>query len=134
MKAEIAPCTKEVFDELCLLLIPMAREVGIAPFDLQTARANGYRALSEGMTFVVRHELGPIMGTLSLVRSPLWYARWPEHYQLVDSWFYVAEEHRGGRVGVVLLRAARDLGASLDVPTFVRVVNPNRRERLLRLV
>lgn len=138
MKLELAPCTKEMFEELCLLLIPMAKEVALAPFHFQTASENGYRTLSEGMTFIVRDEVSkgvrPIIGSIGMVKAPLWYSVWPDHYMLSDSWFYVAPEHRGGKAGVMLLRAVRDLGGRLEVPTFVRIVNPNRRERLLRLV
>ena len=134
MKIERAEVNQASFDELCALLLPMAREVGLAPFDYRTARENGYRTLSEGMTFVARHQTGAIMGTVGMVRSPLWYARWPDYYTLTDSWFYVAPEFRGGRAAAGLIHTVRDLGRSMAVPTFIRVVNPNRRERLIRLV
>jgi GNAT superfamily N-acetyltransferase len=88
----------------------MAKEVGLAPFDFRTARENGYRTLAEGMTFIVRHQCGAILGTVGMVKSPLWYSRWPDHYQLTDSWFYVIPEARGGKVGVVLLRRCAILG------------------------
>ncbi len=72
MKIEIARADEATFNELEAFLLPMAREVALAPYDHPTARENGYRTLAEGDLGNARDGQGsPLVFTLARTLQPL---------------------------------------------------------------
>ena len=112
-------------------LLPMAREVALWEPEYDYAFKNIWRACTEDNTFVAKDQANAIVGAVSMVKVgppfSCWYA--PKTY-LIDQFFYVGAGQRFGTVGRELLRAVRELAAPLDMPAFVKVMNPSReRER-----
>ncbi len=105
------------------LLIAMHGEIGIAPLDVETAMAAAFVAISEGHSFMAMED-GELVGSIAMTTRPIWYSR--DHTMLMDAWFYVMPDKRFGLVGGRLLRAARDEGKALGLPTFVVIANPHR--------
>ena len=116
---------------LFTFLLPMAKEVALWEPDYAYAFKNIWRACTEDNTFVVKDDANAVAGAVSMVKVgppfACWYA--PKTY-LIDQFFYVGAGQRFGTVGRMLLRAVRELAEPLDMPAFVKVMNPAReRER-----
>jgi hypothetical protein len=108
-------------------ILPMSREVALAPVDIQNALANCYRTIADGSTFRAV-ENGEIVGSLGLARNAYWYGNGEEFF-LIDRWLYVRPDKRFGDVGIKLLRAGRDEGTRLLKSVFIMVANPDRRPK-----
>ena len=122
---ERADTSESSFEAVFGLLLRLHREGGYAPLDPVKARVNAYRVIEEGMTFLARRDGHPV-GTLSLTELSFWYA---QSTFLQDGWFYVSPEFRKGRVGIALMRAAREEAQRRNRIAFVTVNNPDRRPK-----
>lgn len=108
------------------LLLDLAEEIGYAPVDQDKAAADVYRTLESGLAWVARDQDGKALGVLGLVECEWWFSRLTF---LTSKWFYVRPEHRFGRVGVALMRAASKEARARKLPVFVTTNNPLRRPK-----
>lgn len=113
------------FTEVFALLLDLHKAGGYAALDVNTAATNAYTVLREGMTFVARKN-GEAVGTIALTEIPFWYSKTTF---LQDAWLFVKPKHRRGKVGVMLMRAARDEAEKRKKIAFITVNNPDRRQK-----
>lgn len=114
-----ADVDEATFTDLGTFLVRHSRELVPAPVDMNTAMTNGYGAISEGMTLVARKNDGEIVGTLALRETELAWCADPARKCLVDYWFVIDEEHRGGEARLLLMEHAKEIGAERNLPVFV---------------
>lgn len=112
----------EVFD----LLVALHKEGGYAPLNVRKAVAQTYSVLTEGMTFLARNAEREPIGVLTMTEADFWYS---DGTFLFGRSFFVRPEYRRGRVGVGLLRAARDEGEARNKIVFVGIDNPDRKPK-----
>lgn len=67
---------------------------------------------------------GIVVGSLAITEVTPDYS---DHSILMDRWFQVAPDHRGGDVGPALLQEARTIADYAKKPLIIKVVNPSRR-------
>jgi len=111
------------FTDCFELLLELAAEVGFAPVDRDKAAGDTYRVIGQGMTFMARNADGLALGVLGLVECDFWYS---DLTFLASKWFYVKPEHRFGKVGVRLLKAAKAEADERGAMVFVATDNPAR--------
>lgn len=116
---------EQSFSDMFSLLLELHKVGGYAPLDVDKAAANAYRFLEEGMSFLARVDGKPV-GVLPAIELPFWYA---EETFIQDGAFYVKPEHRGGRVGVELMRALKAEAEHRAKIAFVTINNPDRRPK-----
>jgi GNAT superfamily N-acetyltransferase len=126
MRIEQAENDEKTFIDVFELLIELHKEGGYAVLDTGDTSRTTYRILSEGTALVARDKDGKAIGTLGLTELKFWYAK--DTY-LQDVWFFVLPEHRGGNVGVELMRAARKIADEKNKILMVTVTNPDRRPK-----
>lgn len=113
------------FNEVFSLLLDLHKAGGYAELDVETAAANAYAVLKEGMTFVAKID-GKAIGTLALTELEFWYSK---QTFLQDAWLYVMPEHRRGVVGIQLMCAAKAEAQARNKIAFVTLNNPDRRPK-----
>lgn len=111
------------FTEVMTLLIELHEENGFAPLDLDKASRNVYRTIGEGMTWLARAGEDLPIGVLGLTEHAFWYGNLTF---LLSAWFYVRPEHRFGRVGVALMRRAREEADRRGLICFIETSNPRK--------
>ena len=126
---ERAQANEKDFCDVFELMLALYREEGYVQLDPAEAAKVIYCTLNENMTFVARLVSGEAIGALPMTELPYWYST---ETMLQSIGFYVRPEHRRGRVGVALLRAARDEGNARDKITYVTIHNPDRRPKRTR--
>ncbi len=127
---EIAENDEKSFTDVFELLLQLHKEGGYAPLDADAAARHAYLVLSEGRSLVARSADGKSFGTLALAEQQFWYAQ--ESF-LQDAWVFVSPRHRRGKVGVELMRRARDLAQEAGKIAFVTVNNPDRRQKKTKM-
>lgn len=127
---ETASGDEKSFMEVFEMLVAEHAEVGYVPLDASKAAENAYRVMKEGMTFVARSASGKAIGTIGLTELSYWYAN---DTFLQDGWFYVRPEYRRGKVGVALMRAAREAGDARKKIVLITVHNPHRKIKQTRM-
>lgn len=113
------------FIEAFELMVALHREGGFAPLDGEKSAAGVYTALKDGATWLARID-GKAIGVLSLVELPFWYSK--DTY-LQDAGFYVRPKFRKRRVGVELMKAAREEGQRRNKIVLITVTSPDRRPK-----
>lgn len=114
------------FTDVIMLLTWLHGENGFCPFNLEKAAENVHHVIGEGMTWMARDGAGKPIGVLGLVEDTFWYGNLTF---LVSAWFYVRPEHRFGRVGVELMRRARDEAEKRGLMVFIETSNPRRKAK-----
>lgn len=114
------------FVEVYELTLELHREGGYAPLDNDKAAAAVYQVLTEGMVWVARDAAGVAIGTIGLTELKFWYSQ--ESY-LQDAWLYVRPAFRKGRVGVLLMQAARAEAQKRNKIALITVTSPDRRPK-----
>jgi len=130
MKIEVAANDEKTFCDVFELLIKLHAEGGYAVLDSDEATRNAYLVLSEGMTLVARSDDGKAIGTLALTELKFWYSK--ETY-LQDGWFFVLPRYRRGKVGIELMRQARQIADQRNKILLVTVTNPDKRPKKTKM-
>lgn len=110
------------FTEVFQLMVALHREGGYAPLDGTKAAAGVYATLKDDATFLARIN-GEAVGVLALAEIAFWYS---QDTYLQDVGFYVKPEHRRGRIGVALMRAARAEAERRKKIALITVTSPDR--------
>jgi GNAT superfamily N-acetyltransferase len=130
------------FQEVFGLMLELHKEGGYAQVDLEKAGSVVAQVMTERMTFMARLEedyavskdrvdpAGMPIGVLALTEIPYWYAKTTH---LLDIGFYVRPEYRSGKVGIHLLRRARDEAEALKKVCFITITSPDRRPKRTRV-
>jgi GNAT superfamily N-acetyltransferase len=135
MNVELSGPREDEIKELSEFLMGQFREGAYAPLNPTKAIRTIYQAAVDGMSFIVRDaDAGDkIVGALALHEHDYWYSDW--HF-LTNPYFYVDPTRRFARIGVLLMRAARQfaeekvqIDGSRGMTTFVVVNNPDRRTK-----
>lgn len=128
------PCDEFWFEEVFALMVELHAEGGYARLNRQKARPAVWAVLNEGTTFLARLEeqsggdpAGLPIGVLAMTEQPFWYG---DETFLVDHGFYVKPKYRKGRVGVSLLKAAREEAQARNKIAIIAVTNPDRAPKL----
>lgn len=126
MKVERLPVDvdRETFVEVGAFLVKesraaLARRGVQVPVDVNAATKAGWRAASEGMTFIARNEAGQLIGSIAMVDAPLYWMCDPARRCIVDMWFVVAEDARDGTVERALRAAVAGLAKEKGLPAFI---------------
>lgn len=105
-------------DPIFELLKLMHAEVGILTVDEPKALGT-IRAIVESRQCLVSTEAGHIVASLGLTYAePAWYS---SDQGLVDKWFYIHPEHRGGTHAQDLILTAKKMARIAAVPLWVGV-------------
>jgi GNAT superfamily N-acetyltransferase len=75
-------------------------------------------------------EDGGLVGLLGIEDNEL---RYSDHHVLVDVYFFVLPEYRGGQVGTRLMKAATLEAERRSLPLFIRITNPVRAKKRGRI-
>lgn len=122
---EKAQADEAGFSEVFELLIQLHKEGGYAPMNVEKAAKATFLAIEEEMTFVARVNEKPV-GVIVMTEVAFWYS---DDTFIQDVAFFVLPEHRGGNIGVSLLRAVRDEAQRRMKVALVTVSNPDRRPK-----
>ena len=127
----IAPPTVESVEEIMPMLLEMHAEIGIFPLSIDKTIERVWSALAQPWVFVAKDEAGTLLGSLALVRheESAWYSD-ATRTVLRDTWFYVREPYRKGRVGLDLMGRAADAARETKLTVLVNVSNPRRRAKI----
>lgn len=120
---------KEDIPALSELLEHFHAENGVAPPNRPKALAD-LTNLVEQLDMFVAEEDNTLVGLLGIEDSEL---RYSDHHVLVDAYFFVLPEYRGGRVGIQLMQAATLEAERLELPLLIRVNNPERAKQRGRI-
>lgn len=126
---ERAGTDEQSFIDVFTLLVELHKEGGFAPMNSQKAAEQVYSVLQQGMTLLARNERGEPVGVLPLIEVDFWYS---DETFLFGKSFYVKPRYRRGRVGVELLKAAREEGERRNKLVFIETDNPDRKPKKTR--
>lgn len=114
MRVAVPSDVDSIFDLLKL----MHEEVGVLTVDESKALGT-IRTIVDTRQCLVSTEAGQIVGSLGLTfAEPAWYST---DRGLVDKWFYIHPDHRGGTHAQDLILTAKRLARIADVPLWVGV-------------
>jgi GNAT superfamily N-acetyltransferase len=109
---------------------------GYAPFDRHHAPMVVNAIMDHGMTYVARDTAGLPIGMLALAEEHFWYNPGPEGLYLQGMGFWVVPEWRGGgsedgagKVGVALLKRAREECEARGMIGLITITDPDRRRK-----
>ena len=127
---ERAGTDEKSFCDVFALLLELYREGGYWRLNLDKAAKNCFSTLTENMTFIARDDNGRAIGVLGLREIDPWFS---DDTYLQGTWFYVRPEHRKGRVGVDLMRAAAAEGDARNKIVLCGTDNCDRRRKKTQL-
>lgn len=122
---QICEADEPTFLDVFSLLLQLHAAGGYAELNVDKASDNCFRVMETGLCLLARVAGRPV-GTLALAEVRFWYA---DTAFLQDAWFFVLPEFRGQRVGIDLLKAAKDVADERQQILFVTVNNPDRRPK-----
>ncbi len=113
-------------DAVCGLLRLMHTEVAVLTVDEPKALGT-IRAVIDSRQCLVSEEAGQIVGSLGLVYGePFWYS---SDQGLIDRWFFIHPDHRGGGHAQDLILTAKKLARIAGVPLWVGVSSTKKTVR-----
>lgn len=123
---ERAGTDEQSFIDVFELLVALHKEGGYAPMNERKAIEQTYGVLQQGMTFLARNQSGEPIGVVPIMELEFWYS---DATFLAAREIYVKPRYRRGKVGQMLLQAAREEAQRRNKLLFVEIDNPDRRQK-----
>ena len=120
------PAEPSDFDAVCTLLRLMHSEVAVLTVDEQKA-SGAVRAIIDSGQCLVCVESGQIVASLGLTfGEPFWYS---SDQGLIDKWFFIHPDHRGGPHAQDLVLTAKKMARIAQVPLWIGVSSTKKTVR-----
>lgn len=117
------------YDSIVLLLRMMHAEVGVLTVDEPKALGTIRAIVDSRQCLVSTDDAGQIVASLGLVfGEPFWYS---SDQGLIDKWFYIHPEHRGGAHAQDLILTAKKMARIAQVPLWVGISSTKKTVRKL---